>query len=656
MSWGVALRNAVGLGLGGVPSLLNAPPYASLAFNFLSGQLDPRITFTRASTGTYVNSSGVLTSAAINTPRFDYDPVTLAAKGLLIEEQRTNLVFPSEDFGAPWSIYNATRVADAGTAPDGTLTADRIESTGAGIFRAGVGVVNATAYTYSVFLKHVSGTGIISNIGFERFGAVPLPGSSSFNLLTGTVISNGASVTASSITAFGNGWYRMSVTVTSTDVTTTLINYAPAGDQFLMWGAQLEQGAFSTSYIPTTTTALTRAADVASMTGANFSDWYNQVEGTTYVEASTLPSVTAAALTHAISDGTFNQSIYGNFNAGNLYIGANVLNSGVNQASGIGSFSITASTNTTKDAFAYKQNNFGESCNGATPKTDSTGTVPTVNRLYIGTNWAGAGNFLNGHIRSFKYYPTRLSNTKLQSLTALTAPPWTPAALGASLALWLDANDASTITLNGSTVSQWGDKSGNGRNAVQATAATQPVYSATSFNGKPTLTWDGIDDAMQISMSLPATDINLFAVLAPNVVGQGDYIFDIPTVRRVFSTSGQIFSGSWLPSSAPITAGGQRLYGFTTGPANQITYSDGTAISTISALPAAVVDGSVGLGNRNTSGGSFGLDGKMSELVFVSGTLPTLDRQKLEGYLAWKWGLQANLPVGHPYKNSPPTV
>jgi hypothetical protein len=418
MSWGVALRNAVGLGLGGIPSVLNAPPYASLKLNFTEvNALDPRITFTRASSATYFNSAGVLSTAANDVARFDYDPVTLAARGLLIEEQRTNLVFPSEDFASPWSIYNATRVADADTAPNGTLTADRIESTGAGIFRASVGVVNATAYTYSVFLKHVSGTGIISNIGFESFGAVPLPGSSSFNLLTGTVISNGASVTASSITSFGNGWYRMSVTVTSTDVTTTLINYAPAGDQFLMWGAQLEQGAFSTSYIPTTTTALTRAADVATMTGANFSGWYNQVEGTTYVEASTLPSVTAAALTHAISDGTFNQSIYGNFNAGNLYIGANVLNSGVNQASGIGSFSITASTNTTKDAFAYKQNNFGESCNGATPKTDSTGTVPTVDRLYIGTNWAGAGNFLNGYIRSFSYYPKRLSAGQLQALT-----------------------------------------------------------------------------------------------------------------------------------------------------------------------------------------------------------------------------------------------
>ncbi|MFZ9922643.1 MAG: phage head spike fiber domain-containing protein, partial [Candidatus Nanopelagicaceae bacterium] len=581
----------------------------------------------------------------------DYDPVTLAARGLLIEEQRTNLVFPSEDFASPWSIYNATRVADAGTAPNGTLTADRIESSGAGIFRAGVGVVNATAYTYSVFLKHVSGTGIISNIGFERFGAVPLPGSSSFNLLTGTVISNGAQVTASSITAFGNGWYRMSVTVTSTDVTTTLINYAPAGDQFLMWGAQLEQGAFSTSYIPTTTTALTRAADVASMTGANFSDWYNQVEGTTYVEASTLPSVTAAALTHAISDGTFNQSIYGNFNAGNLYVGANVLNSGVNQASGIGSFSITASTNTTKDAFAYKQNNFGESCNGATPKTDSTGTVPTVDRLYIGTNWAGAGNFLNGHIRSFSYYPKRLSNTALPALTRL--PLWTPSQI--STALWLDAADASTIVLNGSTVSQWNDKSGNDFHLSQATAADQPAYEATGFNGLPTVNWAAINHALRTSMSLPATDLNLFCAADSNSPTQSTYILDIETARRVFTTSGQIFSGSWSPATSSITGAGQRIYGFTTGPTNQIIYENGTAKSTLAPIPAGVVSGIVALGNR-FGANTFGMNGKMSEFVFVSGTLSTADRQKVEGYLAWKWGLQANLPVGHPYKNSPPTV
>lgn len=613
--------------------------------------LDQRVTFTRSTTATRVNASGVIESVAIDTPRFDYDPVTLAAKGLLIEEQRTNLVFPSEDFGAPWSIYNATRVADAGTAPDGTLTADRIDSSGAGIFRAGVGVVNATAYTYSVFLKHVSGTGIISYIGFERFGAVPLPGSSSFNLLTGTVISNGASVTASSITAFGNGWYRVSVTVTSTDVTTTLIHYAPAGDQFLMWGAQLEQGAFLTSYIPTTTAAATRAADVASVTGANFSDWYNQVEGTTYVEASTLPSVTAAALTHAISDGTFNQSIYGNFNAGNLYIGANVLNSGVNQASGIGSFSITASTNTTKDAFAYKQNNFGESCNGATPKTDSTGTVPTVDRLYIGTNWAGAGNFLNGHIRSFKYYPTRLSNGQLQSLTVL--PLWTPAALGAPLALWLDANDASTITLNGSTVSQWGDKSGNGRDAVQTVAASQPSANVASLNGKNVITFsnDFLTSSVNINRSV-IPNLGVFIVFK-SPTGAGNYALfgnddgafdrfaltlfsDLPAFQWGISNGNGItpFTPTGTPDANPHILSAFLASGVTNG---SYVGLDGKDFTVMTEVNYSTSETSTAIGAIDTIG-TRALTGDIAEFVLVNGAVDTSIRQKIEGYLAWKWG------------------
>jgi len=403
MSWGVALRNAVGLGLGGIPSVLNAPPYASLNLNFLTGALDSRITFTRASSATYFNSAGVLSTAANNEARFDYDPATLAARGLLIEEQRTNLCLYSEDLNqAAWAKgVGVTTTYNTVVAPDGNTTADTLTLSGTdnGVYES-ITVTASTAYTWSWWVR----LGTLAAADFK------------FAIYNNTAAAFIVSDVVPTQTPNSTGWTRVSYSFT-TPVGCTSIrvyvfrNFSVTAGTVNVWGMQLEAGAFATSYIPTTTTALTRAADVASMTGANFSDWYNQTEGTTYVEASTLPSVTAAALTHAISDGTFNQSIYGNFNAGNLYIGANVLNSGVNQASGIGSFSITASTNTTKDAFAYKQNNFGESCNGATPKTDSTGTVPTVDRLYIGTNWAGAGNFLNGHIRSFSYYPKRLSNT-----------------------------------------------------------------------------------------------------------------------------------------------------------------------------------------------------------------------------------------------------
>jgi hypothetical protein len=156
-------------------------------------------------------------------------------------------------------------------------------------------------------------------------------------------------------------------------------------------------------------------------------------------------------------------------------------------------------------------------------------------------------------------------------------------------------------------------------------------------------------------MSLPATDLNLFCAVDSNSPAQSAYILDIENARRVFTTGGQIFSGSWNPATSPITGAGKRIYGFTTGPTNQIIYENGTAKSTLAPIPAGVVSGIVALGNR-FGANSFGMNGKMSEFVFVSGTLSTADRQKVEGYLAWKWGTQADLPVGHPYKNSPPTV
>jgi hypothetical protein len=423
------------------------------------------------------------------------------------------------------------------------------------------------------------------------------------------------------------------------------------------------------------------------MTGANFSDWYNQVEGTTYVEASTLPSVTAAALTHAISDGTFNQSIYGNFNAGNLYVGANVLNSGVNQASGIGSFSITASTNTTKDAFAYKQNNFGESCNGATPKTDSTGTVPTVDRLYIGTNWAGAGNFLNGHIRSFSYYPKRLSNTALPALTRL--PLWTPSQI--STALWLDAADASTIVLNGSTVSQWNDKSGNGRNFAQATAANQPTYSATVLGGQPALTFDGASDFMSAGDTLDVGTTNLTimtvvkyatnnqsgAIVGKSLSGPGAGRFSlyralsggnfgVGTQYATFfgrpdvsagaftqavdaSTSTKIFGGEWNRTASGYT----KVWENGTNTASVAYAGDSLNLNNTNELWIGAYQGTSG--TVPPTANSY-MNGQIAEIVIAQSSLSTDNRQKLEGYLAWKWGLQANLPAGHPYKNSPPTI
>jgi hypothetical protein len=104
-------------------------------------------------------------------------------------------------------------------------------------------------------------------------------------------------------------------------------------------------------------------------------------------------------------------------------------------------------------------------------------------------------------------------------LNAPNAPSaWTPADL-TGLALWLDADDSSTITLNGSTVSQWDDKSGNDRHATQATAVSQPAYNATGLNGKPALITDDVDDRMNLPVITAAAGIALFFAVRQAKIG-----------------------------------------------------------------------------------------------------------------------------------------
>lgn len=238
---------------------------------------------------------------------------------------------------------------------------------------------------------------------------------------------------------------------------------------------------------------------------------------------------------------------------------------------------------------------------------------------------------------------------------------WIPTDLGSSLALWLDAADSSTITLNGSTVSQWNDKSGNGRHASQPTAASQPAYTVNGLNGKPVLTFSS--DTLTINTSGIPQPYNIFLLgrsnsnsvpffldgttLAnrvmmghnPNVTGD---------IGRAFIGSGSDFflapSGSSFAYNAPGILGGE-FNGISSQMfANGSTVANGNAGST--AIQALT------LGNRYAiaAGGQTFLNGYIGEFLVVSSTLSTADRQRLEGYLAHKWGLVANLPSDHPYK------
>lgn len=246
---------------------------------------------------------------------------------------------------------------------------------------------------------------------------------------------------------------------------------------------------------------------------------------------------------------------------------------------------------------------------------------------------------------------------------------WRPNALGASLALWLDAEDTSSITLNGSTVSQWNDKSGNGRNATQGTSANQPTYSATGINNKASLNFDGTNDFMDFGLS--ASVINA----AGSVFG----VIRITTLQTNYNALvAWSQSGSVGPGVGPFASSGTfGLYGtFGSGATNVFDIGPTAAgtnylFSILWSNNGLNVSGGLnGANNSATRTNSFvttvnGLLGKdassyssarIGEIIVAPSNLSTADRQKTEGYLAWKWGLSANLPSNHPYKSLPPTV
>jgi hypothetical protein len=394
-------------------------PPATFALNFLTGALDSGVTFARGTTATFVGSDGLIQTAAINAPRFDYDPVTLAAKGLLIEEQRTNLLVRSAEFdNASWLKSDATVTANATTAPDGTSTADKLAET----------ATTAGHYLYQSAGSAATHTASIYAKAAERSWLIVTVNSSNtfFNVSNGTVGSAPSGFTAA-ITDAGNGWYRCSVTATLpasgaivfwTSTANNVTSYAgTAGSGIFIWGAQLEAGAFATSYIPTVASQVTRSPDAATMTGTNFSSWYSQTEGTFVSEASTFkPTATGAVgIVYQPQNGSnsFIDTIYSTASIETRVFVSSVSQSTIPVAYVFGV--------TDKMALAYKANDFASTRNGILIGTDASGTVPTgIDRMGIGGSATpGTGLFpLNGHIRQIAYYNTRLPNATLQALTA----------------------------------------------------------------------------------------------------------------------------------------------------------------------------------------------------------------------------------------------
>lgn len=304
----------------------------SLKLDFANARaLDPRIAFKRDSVATYVGKDGLIKTAGWDEPRFDHDPVTGESLGLLIEEPRTNLFTYSDltsGASGSWWLNGGPTVStgSAVLAPDGTVSAWTTIYNGTSgdgnLYRGGgeVTTSNNTDYTYSVWAKVPSTNTYITGVRLRTFNDNH---SANFNLLTGTIVGTAAGTTTNRIEAYPNGWYRCSITFTSgtdgdqgfqfyliSNTNSTSLNSSGAnGEELYLWGAQLEEASFPTSYIPTSGTTATREVEYGYTTDMDF---YNQSEGSVLSEVSLLDvgNTTGKVIWSLNQVGGFGEGIY----------------------------------------------------------------------------------------------------------------------------------------------------------------------------------------------------------------------------------------------------------------------------------------------------------------------------------------------------------
>jgi len=371
-----------------------------------------------------VNASGFIESVASGIPRLDYfaSGGTVGCPALLVEPSGSNLALRSAGFEvsgtwAPTNTNVTTGTTSAFTAPDNSTNADLLTSTTSGSSFVGQTIAIASGtYTISVFGK--AGTSQIlslGNVSRNLRGAW-------FNLnagaVTGTV--NGGNA---SMQNYGNGWYRCIYTssgmvsgnnaliVGLADAANGLA--ATSGTNLYAWGAQLETGSAATSYIPTTTAAVTRNADVISVSGA-VSGSIGQTEGTIYAEVDVRNFPTPSRII-GISDGTSNNRIILIFNTSNRIR----LLATVSTASQVDINSSSQVAGIFKIAVAYKENDYAFYINGSQVGTDTSALVPACSAIYLGNAEAGfAGSNINDRILAAALYTTRLTNAELAALTS----------------------------------------------------------------------------------------------------------------------------------------------------------------------------------------------------------------------------------------------
>ena len=374
------------------------------------------ITFTRASGGTFLGSNGLLQTAANNVPRIEYD-ATGAVKGLLIEEARTNLL-PNSSLLNYLQFSTATSTSTV-VSPSGLQDAVLVQPT------------VASGITW-VYLTTLFNTGVVTTIStFAKASGksfVTLSNSSgnlqyaSFNLTTGAIGTVASGYTAN-MEDFSNGWYRCSVTTPTgfndrsvyavSDTDGGIAAAANGNDGILLYGAQLEAGAFPTSYIPTTGAAATRARDIAEIPTSAFG--YNNDKGTVVCEFDSAKLNGSTVFTLDLDGAGTENGITTIVYPANR-ISYQAVTGGAVQAN-LNFDAYATASQVSKVATVYAKDDFAAVLNGGAVATDTAASLPTVDLLRLGVYLRGASFPMSGHIKSIQYYPRRLTNTQLQELT-----------------------------------------------------------------------------------------------------------------------------------------------------------------------------------------------------------------------------------------------
>ena len=366
---------------------------------------------------TFDTSDGdlILFNHPTNIPRIEYD-ADGNLLGLLVEEGRTNLNTQSESYIGEWSPVNVT-LTENQSSPDGQTSAVKLTldtlSGNAAITRNVPATSVGTQYVVSAFVKK----------GENRYATLFGWGNGTdgiaFDIQELTYQIND-SWDAGGVIDINDEWVRIWGAVTPLTAPSCYVGMvkslgssrAWAGGEYLtVFGVQVEQGSFPTSYIPTSGSTATRSADVASIGVDGFG--YNQSAGTVVVEFNPYdvnPSNTY--LVFDLSDGTTDERVYSTTNTARHWFVRQGATIQVDIDAGT-----TASNTSNKLAGSYEVNNFAASLNGGSAIIDTSGNIPTkASVLYLGGTFNGYE--MNGHLRSLKYYPRRLTNTQLQELTS----------------------------------------------------------------------------------------------------------------------------------------------------------------------------------------------------------------------------------------------